>query len=130
MDAARPNVAVSMSTCFLAHGIVTRGRIKGTFSSVIRCTTTMFRVSLHWVTRGISVLATSFYAAHYSVPSQSRVKHAGIRRDAANSPRNLDAASARLAIAFNSETWFLDAFHPAPSEITLEIFAVYSNIRQ
>jgi len=29
-----------MSMCFLAHGIVTRGRIKGTFSSVIRCTTT------------------------------------------------------------------------------------------
>jgi len=79
INAARLNVAVSMSMCLLAHGIVTRGRIKGTFSSVIRCTTTMFRISLHWVTRGISVLATSFCALlrSFAIASKTRGNSAG-----------------------------------------------------
>lgn len=51
---------------------ITRGRIKGTFSSVIQCT--IFRVSMHWVTWGFCVRMLNRFVQHmYSVSSRLRV---------------------------------------------------------
>jgi len=57
---------------WIITSVYLRGRIKGTFSSVIQCT--IFRVSMHWVTWGFCVHMLNRFVQHmYSVSSRLQV---------------------------------------------------------
>lgn len=62
---------------FSRMGYITRGRIKGTFSSVIQCT--IFRVSMHWVTWSFCVKYVKSFCIACTLFLRTSQVNAGIR---------------------------------------------------